>query len=453
MNGRALATEITALAAATLWVYGGVSLAVAVADDGASVSFGAVVAVVSLSYGLARLLQRIDMTERATRVVGVGLSVVLLYVILRIDIAGEPYLWKMGWLVDLLSDPARTLDGHGGEIAEVALLGAAWAWSVARGARDLTPENVLDEVSLGILVVLLAVAFAPATDAPGALLWLPVPYMVTVLLTLALLHLSSVETGNRPFLGVWALWTGGSLSIIAGLAVLATLFDPPSLSAAGHALVWAFEGLVLLVGYVVAPFIIAAGWVTERLIDWLVSGGNGTRDTIGTGQPPGPLPVQEGEPARWVEVLGYVLRSGLIVLVIAVALAVLWFAFQRLAPWRREGGEVREEVDAMEGGHAGDLRTILSGALGRLRPAGWPRGRDAIGRLYLSMLRRAAGEGLPRPPAATPLEFALRLEEHFGSPTPGSISRAFAEARYGRRPPPREEIERLRARWEVDSRR
>ena len=142
-------------------------------------------------------------------------------------------------------------------------------------------------------------------------------------------------------------------------------------------------------------------------------------------------------------------------LVIAAALAVLWFAFQRLAPWRREGVEVPDEVDPMEGGHTGDLRTIPSGALGRLRlrPAGWPRGRDTIGRLYLSMLHRAAGEGLPRPLAATPLEFALRLEEHFGSPTPGSISRAFAEARYGRRPPPREETERLRAHSEVDSRR
>ena len=81
--------------------------------------------------------------------------------------------------------------------------------------------------------------------------------------------------------------------------------------------------------------------------------------------------------------------------VIAVAMAVLWLAFQRLAPWRREKAKSREEIDVMENGHTGDLRSILSAALRRLRlrPAGWPRGGDAIGRLSLSMLHQGGGRG------------------------------------------------------------
>jgi hypothetical protein len=143
-----------------------------------------------------------------------------------------------------------------------------------------------------------------------------------------------------------------------------------------------------------------------------------------------------------------------VVLVIAVALTVLWFAFRRFSRQREDSTEVREDVAPGEGTPLDDLRSIFAGALGRLRwrATGGPRGRDAIGRLYFSMLRLAAAQGLPRPPPATPLEFAPRLEEHFGSPVTRAISQAFAEARYGRRARPREEVEYLRSRWENDVR-
>jgi hypothetical protein len=109
--------------------------------------------------------------------------------------------------------------------------------------------------------------------------------------------------------------------------------------------------------------------------------------------------------------------------------------------------EVREEVAPEAANPLGDLRAMLAGALGRLRGRAGPESRDAIGRLYVSMLRRAEARGLSRPQAATPLEFAPRLEEHFGAPVPGAISRSYSSARYGARPPPGEELERLRVQW------
>ena len=63
------------------------------------------------------------------------------------------------------------------------------------------------------------------------------------------------------------------------------------------------------------------------------------------------------------------------------------------------------------------------------------------------MVRRAAARGLSRPQAATPLEFAPRLDEHFGSAVPGAISQAYSGTRYGARPPPQKELEGLRDRW------
>lgn len=459
MNGRAVAAEVTALLATALWVYGGTALAVAALGDGASMSVWPALAVVGLSYGLARLLQGFDITEGALRLWGAGLSVGLLYVILRADIAGDLYLWRLGWLGDLLTRPGSTLEGHGGDVTEVILLGVAWLWGVTRGIHDSTFEGLLGDVGLGLVVVLLAAAFGPAAEAPDALRWLPVFYMVAGLLALALAHLRSVQADRRrPFLGVWMSWTGGSLGIIAGLALLAAVWNPPSVDAVGRALLLAGEGFALLLAYAVAPFLYAVAWVMQHVIDWLV----GSREALQPPEmtPPAGLPeglteADKGEPAHWAKVVGYVLRSGLIVLAIALALTVLWLAFRRFSRRREDDTEVREEVFPDEGGPLNDLRSMLSGALAglRRRATGEPRGRDAVGRLYISVLRRAADEGLTRPLSATPLEFAPRLDEHFGSSVPGAISDAYSEARYGRRPRPRNEVESLRSQWEKDRRR
>lgn len=452
MNGRTLAAEAAALTSVALWAYGASALAVALGSDDASVSVGAVIAVVCLSYGLAHLLRRVEIPEAAARIGGAGLSIALLYLILRVDIAGEPYLWKMGWLVDLLSDPEKALQGHSGAVTEVCVLGGVWVWSVMRGARELTLERVLDEVSLGLLVVLLAAALAPAADAPPALRWLPVPYMAIGLTALALTHLQSVEASQQPFLGAWTLWTGGSLSIIAGLATLAAFFDPPSFQAIGHAVTAALEGLALLILFITTPFIFAFGWLMEHLIDWLVGGGIAP-EAKDAGQALTPPEPEQGEPAGWLRMLGYALRSGVVVLAIAAALSAFWFAFRWLSH-RREASDVAEERLLVEGSPPTGLRTLLSGTLGRLRrrTARGRRGRDAIGRLYFSMLQRAEAEGIPRPPAATPLELAPLLERHFASAVPRTISQVFCEARYGQRLPPPTEVKRLRSRWEENTR-
>jgi hypothetical protein len=452
MNRRAFAGELAALAAEAIWVYAGVALLVAVIGDGATVSFGAAAAVVALSYVLARVLRHLDIDEEAFRRWGVAVSLALLYLILRIDIAGEPYLWELGWLGDLLSDPGRTLDGRRGDVATVVLLAAAWARGVIRGNQDLAFEGVLAQVSVGLIVVLGAAVFGPSAEAPGALRWLPVPYMVAGLTALAVGHLQPVETDRqRPFLGAWTLWTGGSLGAIAGLALLAALIALPSLAATGDALAVAGRGLGAALAFVLSPFILGLGWAMERVVDWLVGGSDEfTPEPPDAGEFTRRAMEEEREPSRWSQVFGRVARSGMIALVIAGGLAMLWLAFRRLTRRDEDEEEMREEVTPDEGGALGDLRSLFSGALGRLRglATGEPRGRDAIGRLYFSMLRRAATEGLARPPSATPLEFAPRLEDHFSSPAPRAISEAFAEAQYGRRPLPPPEVEELRARWE-----
>ena len=456
MNGRALAAEVAALTAEALWVYAGVALLVATIGEGSSPSLGAAAAVVFVSYGLVRLLQQLDLGEETLRLWGAGLSIALLYLILRTDLVGDPYLWELGWFRDLLSEPGRTLEGHSGAMIAVVLLGAAWARGVVRGTRALSFDDVLSGVSLGLLVVLLAAALGPAAGAPGVLRWLPLLYMVAGLAALALAHLRSVEIdARRPFLRAWTLWTGGALGAIGGIALLASFLDPPSLAVMGDALRLAGRGIGVAVVYVLSPFIYALGWALERLVGWLLIGGEPFIPEL----PDNSLPTEEGEgeesePARWTKVLAYVVRSGAVVLAIAVALVILWFVFRRFTRRSEDETEVREEVEHEAGGALGDLRSLFSGALDRLRGRGGGlRGRDDLGRLYLSVLSRAEDQGLPRAPSTTPLEFAPRLDEHFRSPLPGTISQAYAEARYGRRPPRSEEVDGLRSRWEELGRR
>ncbi len=446
MNGRALAAEVAALVAVVLFVYGGTALGTALVGDGASASFGAAAAAVVLSYGLSRLLQQFDVSEEAVRLWGVVLSVALFYLILRVEIAGDPYLWELGWLPDLVSHPGTTLEGRAGDVTEFVLLGMAWLYGVLRGARALTFEGLLVESSVGLIVVLVAGAFAPAADAPGALRWLPAPYMFAALLSLALVHLETVDADRRrPFPGVWMAWIGASLAAIAGLAVLASLFDPPSFRAVGEGLALVGRTVGLAAAFVLGPVFYGVAWVVEQLVGWVATDEPFTPES--TDDLLEQVRKEQGEQAGWVNVLGYVLRGGAVALVVVLVMVGLWLAFRRLRRRQDEVTEVREEVAAEAASPLGDLRAMLAGALGRLRGRARPEPRDAIGRLYVSMVRRAAARGLARPPAATALEFAPRLEEHFGTAVPGEISRAYSSARYGARPPPREELEGLHDRW------
>lgn len=452
MNGRALAAEVVALIAVVFFVYGGTALGTALVGDGASASFGAAAAVVVLSYGLSRLLQQLDIGDNAVRLWGVSLSVVLLYLILRVEIAGEPYLWELGWLPDLVSHPGTTLEGRAGDVTEVVLLGMAWLYGVLRGSRALTFEGLLAESSVGLVVVLAAGAFARAAGAPGALRWLPAPYMFAALLSLALVHLGMVDADRRrPFPGVWMAGIGASLAAMAGLAVLASLFDPPSFRAVGEGLALIGRSVALAAAFLLGPVFYAVAWVAEQLVGWVATDEPFTPES--TDDLLERVRKEQGEPAGWVNVLGYVLRGGVVALVVVLAVTALWLVFRRL--WRRrdEVAEVREEVAAEAASPLSDLRAMLADALGRLRGRQGLEPRDAIGRLYVSVVRRAAAQGVSRPPAATPLEFAPRLEEHFGTAVPGAISRAYSSARYGARPPPREELEGLHNRWSEIERR
>ena len=196
---------------------------------------------------------------------------------------------------------------------------------------------------------------------------------------------------------------------------------------------------------VMLPPLIAFAWVLEQALSVAMEGEPFTPDIPITDDFFDELLEEERDPASWTKAVGYVLRIGLVAIAVTLVLMLLWFAFHRYGKRDEDDVDSREEVEADGGG----LGSLLSSTLDRLRGrfAGGMRGRDPIGRLYISMLEHAAADGLARPAAATPLEFAPQLDMHFHSTLPTSISSTFASVRYSGRLAPEDEVERLSAEW------
>lgn len=443
MSVRLAGLELMSLAALTLAVYAGAALLVAGMGDGQAVSFAAAAAIVVPSYLLARFLRGANVSLPSLRLAGVAASVLLLLVVMRLEIAGDPYLWRLGWLTGLLSNPSVALEGRAGSVTEVVLLVAALLISIDRGAQPISAERLHAESSAGLIVVLCAAALAPAADAPQPLRWIAVPYMLATLSTLALVHLQQVEVDKgRPFFLAWLAWPGAPLLAIAGVAVLANGFGLPSPGGTLDAIKLVFLALAIAAAAVATPFIIAVAFVLELFAH--LFGGGGDRALPDLPNTPPVREQQEGQGATsiWELAIG----SGVAALAILAALAIAWLSFRKFAGDSQDA-ELSEEIGRAEGSPAGGLLELLAGALDRLRGPGRARPRDAIGRLYVSMLRRAANEGFVRPPAATPGEFGPALQAHFGSPLPLAISDAYARARYAARLPSEEEVRRLRVEW------
>ncbi len=330
----------------------------------------------------------------------------------------------------------------------MVLLGVAWIYGVARGSQARTFESVAADGSVGLIVVLFAALFAGSADAPAIVAWLPVPYMAVALLALALVYMMNVGMDRaRPFAGAWGLWVVGSVLVIAAIALPTALIDLEALAFIGTGIGLIGKGIGLVLLAVMLPPLIGFAWLIEQLLSFGMGGEAFTPDVPTTEELNELLDDEDKERPSWTTVLGYILRFGMVALALALAFALLWLAFQRLSKNDEDDVDSREEVGA--DGLGGGLGSLLASTLGRLRDrfSGGLRGGDAVGRLYMSMLRLAEDQGLPRPAAATPAEFAPNLDAHFASSVPSAISLSYATARYGGRPAPGDEVDRLTIQW------
>ncbi len=431
--------------------FGAVAVFVAIfgQGDGPAPSFVAIAAVVLGSFALARALQMTDLEQEAMRIIGLTVSIIALLVIARIEYAPGEWLWDPGWFTGLFTDTSDTIRPNAHVIAGVVALVPLWLRGVMRGQAAIEFDSVLTSASLGMLAVIIATLATP--DTREAVSWgaFALVYAAAALLTLALFQAPEPEASIARFARRWtsagALFGGGAVAV----AMLTAAIDPGAfgyLAPIGEPL--RFVGS-LLGTYVLGPIF----WLLFqpfRLFGWL----------LGQIFPPGdpiPPPREElladpeqrepGEQPLWWKALVWAMGISAFAVILAVTTLLLWFAFRRFA--RQRGRDARERRESIEPASslAADLGDLMGAIARRLRRT--PRAQNAvqIRRLYFEMLDAAQARGLDRPLAATPLQFAPSLDAYFASTVPSSISRAFAESRYGERAIDTSVVRDLRERW------
>lgn len=431
----------TFLAMESLWLYVGIALLTTVGERPDAPSFMAVAGALFAGYGAAWPSQHLDVDEGAARAIGLGLGLLILASILRIEYAGDFAVWRPGAAGDLLTNPSDTLDDHQSGVLGGMALVAVWvrgAWSARRSERASSPETASFIVGLGVVGTGLAFADAADTDA-ARLVALPFGALGFAAIALARAELTPAF-GDGALPRWWALTLGGGLTAALAFGALLALLpwtalrDP--LAATGEGIGW-LAGWALLI--FLWPVFYIAEWIARGIIALLeASGGDFSidpnldevRDSIRDEQD------AESNVPGWI---GPLLRWSAVSIGGAIALWALSLLFRR----GRRSMDVAPERSSLWGSSGGRRRGLLD----RIRRRDERPGAGAIGRLYGELLDDAARAGLPRPPERTPLEFAPDVAAHLAAPAASAISEAFSRARYGGLHPSDTETEALRRAW------
>ena len=185
---------------------------------------------------------------------------------------------------------------------------------------------------------------------------------------------------------------------------------------------------------------------------WLAREIFGTSDFAISATPPPPelleesLEARDGETSSFMRVFIRVL--GGIGVVVGLAVLVMLF-FRRFVRRDEEEDEVRESLWS-EASLAKDLMDGLRALRDRFRIRPHFGSTVApIAALYYDVLDHARSQGMPRPPATTPLQFATTLRRTYRSDLPLEISSRFSDLCYGSHDSAPPEVERLRLAWEA----
>jgi hypothetical protein len=448
VRARLAFTRSAMLLMEAMWAYALVAFLAAVIVEGDRPSPFGVVAVVFISFSISRLLMSSDLSIGLIRAWGIAASLLVFYVIVRVDFFHDLRLWDFSWVDKLFLDTSAALEGQAAKNAAtgIPLLWFVWMRGVFRGQQHISFESVAGNFAIGVVVMALVEAFVGVVDAPATVGHIAVPYIAVGLLAIATTQAARAEADeDRPFATTFLGVVGGAILV---LSVLGLLFALADLGGLAHALgvVSGAVGVVVsrVIYYVLYPFILATILLMEGLkAIWTAVYGDRPPIEIDRGTP---TPVdQVTEPAEVPEWFNWVLRFLFGVPIAAAIIGGLWFLFSKYQ--KRPVEDKQTESTYQEGRLGADLGDLLGSLVRRLRPGGG-KDLDAARRLYFDMLHTAQDRGIERQPQETPLEFAPHIEETFGGTAPSRITAVFDDVRYGGLTRPRVEVEQLRAEWE-----
>jgi hypothetical protein len=384
-------------------------------------------AVVLGANGAAGALRQFDIEERTMRAVGIAATIFSLALVLPLE---------YGLALPEVGPERSALFGTG--TAFVIL----WVRGVLRGRGSGSDEfeSALRGVTLGLAPVVVAAGTLPDVRGPEAFGALALVYGMLSLLVLALYRTAEPARPVTALASQWGLATVAIAALAGLLLAIALAIDPGSsgaLEPVGNALRPIGEPLVK---YVLGPPLRALTWLFRLLLPDL------GREAL---PQPREIEPRERDPNNEGPAWPFSFRALLIVLIVTgIVLATLMLLALLFRRNRQPTDEEELPETEREGTLAGDLSDLFGmiGIRSRRRRDRWSA--IAIRRLYAEMLDRAAQDGLVRPTATTPAQFAPLLDARYRSELPTDITLAFAESRYGAREIDRGRVEELRRRWE-----
>jgi hypothetical protein len=432
------------LALETLWSFAAVAVFVRLLSDadGPAPSLAAIAALVLGSFAVTRLLGIAHVTETQARVAAIVVSAVVLFFIVHTEYAAGDPPWHVGWTVRLITEPHALLAGRRYVVAGAVAATLLWLRGVALSSNSLEFSGVLSIATLAVPAVALAAVVNPPANGPHPFGLIA---LASFLLGWALLAFYQTADADEPVAKFAARWTPAFAVVIAvsvAFTFVLAAFDPRTLGflQPAAAAVLKVVGIVLL--YTLGPVAAAIAFLFG-LIPL-----HRPHPQQQTTQPPAPAPVpkSEGDTPYWFQIVGYVLAGGGVTVLVLSFVAAIWFAMRRHALRRPRAAEQRRAVER-DSMLAEDIGALLDGIARRIRRSNAPRSAVEIRRLYQQMLARAETDGLPRPPAATPLRFAPQLDARYRSDVPSAISHAFVTSRYGLGEVDADTVRHLRAQW------
>lgn len=395
-----------------------------------------------VGFWLPRFLAGFDLAPRRAYLLTAYAGLAVIYLVIRIEVAGDVAVWNFAWIGDFLDDATDAIERGGRGIMAALLLGSAWARASYRAADEVEMETIPKSAAIPFALGTLIIILGAASDRSGEVGRAGAAFFAFAVIALAAsqLSLSGTTFGDMR---------AGST---AGVLLVATV----AVSALGLVV---FTVVAPIVGPIVGPVVGKAvevvltiiltpiAWVLTKFFQMIMGGNNPfeglsenlvqRRGEAASGEPDDPSTVTRASV--------YMLRV-LALLAMTALVSGLIVIFVRLR--RRQEARV---ADATASGVAGDFRDDLRGWLRSLVPGRKGRSLDPGGseaaRLYVEVLSRAEHEGHPRRDGATPREYLPELHETFATTVTDDITAAFEEARYGGREPDPRALEDLRRRW------
>lgn len=398
-----------------------------------------------LGFALAKGLAVFELRRRWRLVLAGAGSYAVLYGALRFVFAGDVATWDLSWVAEFFQDPDETSRRGGRAFVAALLLTALWARAVYRGGTEVDlerfPRGVLPALGVAVVAATLASPSERAEEVARAAFASVV--FGTMALVVSQLARSGMTFGQLRAGSFALLLVGAVVGAVGGAVVLFGLAYGAVAPVVGEAVL---EAAIVVLTWVLTPVV----WLVDRLVALIRPDEPSFRPAADVARGLlGGAPAEEGEPGGPLQVVGYLGRALLLLLLVA-AFALLGLGAFRF--WRGVAGAGATVTVEPAGSPAGALRRFF-GYRGKAAGSPVRRASHPVVALYVRVLAAAERRGVRRSPGSTPRELQPVLRTTFGDVVTDHITDALERVRYAGRPVARAEVERMADAWREVERR